>query len=370
MDSPTFVGGVPQFAGTGAPRVLVRNTFLDFEDAPVTAPILAKAASAPPRPSADLPDSDEESGNRDGEEGDAPPPIDLTRIRTEDQWEDPAKWDWAANDPSEASSSTAPPPPPPPPVQPGGPAMMPMMPIAGQSQMRSMMPGPGVPVVRPMMPGSGMPVMPGAGMYIGSGGMPMMPGVMPMMPVGRSAPATGVSLGAGGGEAAPIAVSHAPDLSVPQPQQLQRAMSINSHVYRVNWTVDGRKLRGNDKQAVSPPFDLSLGTHGSVTFKMMLYPKTVADGRGGASFKKAKGCGYVQLKCEAELTEALAQVNFRLGIGSGDTIQESRGPVCHNFAQSAVAGLPRDQEEWDFMQVLDENSQTFVVTLEIVPRAG
>lgn len=152
----------------------------------------------------------------------------------------------------------------------------------------------------------------------------------------------------------------------PQPHTLQRAFSMSSSTFRIFWHVDARKLKGNDKQAVSPPFELAFGSDfPSVTFKMMLYPKVVNDAKGGASFKKAKGKGYVQVKCEAELSEAAAkaQVKFRIGVAG----QEPRGPQSHNFAQSAVCGLPKDQEEWDFNEVVDKDSQTFQVLLEIVP---
>lgn len=163
--------------------------------------------------------------------------------------------------------------------------------------------------------------------------------------------------------------AEAPGVPTPQPQALHRAFSVNNQVYRIHWTVDARKLRGNDKQAVSPPFELSFGNQfPNVTFKMMIYPKQINDGKGGASFKKARGRGFVQLKCEAELTEALAPVNFRITIGSADKAQTSRGPVLHNFSQSAVSGLPKDIEEWDFNTVVDQESMTFVVCLEIVPR--
>merc|ERR550537_1892310 len=119
----------------------------------------------------------------------------------------------------------------------------------------------------------------------------------------------------------------------PQPQTLTRAVSVSSGVNRVHWNVDARKLRGNDKQAVSPAFELSFGpAHPSVTFKMMIYPKVVNDSKGGASFKKAKGKGYVQLKCEAELSEEVANACFRISIGSGDNVQPPRGPVHHNFS--------------------------------------
>jgi len=160
------------------------------------------------------------------------------------------------------------------------------------------------------------------------------------------------------------------DAGAPQPQTLTRTFSINSACFRVHWVVDARKLRGNDKQAVSPPFELSFGSQfPNVTFKMMIYPKIVNDSKGGASFKKAKGRGYVQLKCEAELSEAIANVSFRISIGSGDKHEEPRGPVSHNFSSSAVCGLPKDLEEWDFASVVDQESMTFVVCLEIVPKA-
>jgi len=156
----------------------------------------------------------------------------------------------------------------------------------------------------------------------------------------------------------------------PQPQTLTRSFSIGSACFRVHWTVDARKLRGNDKQAVSPPFPLAFGSRfPNVNFKMMIYPKVVNDSKGGASFKKAKGRGYVQLKCERELPEDVAGVSFRLSVGGGGRHEEPRGPVAHNFHASAVCGLPRDLEEWDFQGAVDQESMTFVVCLEIVPKA-
>jgi len=169
---------------------------------------------------------------------------------------------------------------------------------------------------------------------------------------------------------APAAAS-APVLAVPaapQPQTLMRSFSLSTCNVRIQWHVDARKLRGNDKQAVSPPFELSFGNQ-LVTFKMMLYPKVVSDAKGGASFKKAKGTGFVQLKCEAELSEDVAQVKFRIGIGNG-SLAERRGPISHNFSQSAVCGLPKDQEEFDFPSVIDADSMTFLIVLEIVPAAS
>mmetsp|Transcript_135946 Transcript_135946/g.271211 ORF Transcript_135946/g.271211 Transcript_135946/m.271211 type:complete len:391 (-) Transcript_135946:461-1633(-) len=155
-----------------------------------------------------------------------------------------------------------------------------------------------------------------------------------------------------------------------QPQTLTRAFCVNTGCFRTLWWADARKLRGNDKQAVSPPFDLSFGdSFPSMTFKMMIYPKAMNDLKGGASFKKAKGRGLVQLKCEAELSGAIANFSFRISIGMGDKKQAPRGPKVHNFSASAVCGLDKDVEEWDFQSVVDAKSMTFVVCVEIVPLA-
>jgi hypothetical protein len=150
-------------------------------------------------------------------------------------------------------------------------------------------------------------------------------------------------------------------------------MSVTSGVYRINWTVDARKLKSNDKVAVSPQFDLSLSGI-TVPFKMLIHPKSTGEGRGGGSFRKAKGRGKIEVKCEGALEDGMpATIQFRLGVGSsyksGDAVKREpfRGPVKHNFSQSGVCSLKKDEDEWDFHQVVDEDTMTFVVTLEILP---
>jgi len=184
------------------------------------------------------------------------------------------------------------------------------------------------------------------------------PAGQPRLPQTSVADAAGLSAVAVGASSGGTLVAATP----PQPQTLSRSQSQGSGRSWIHWTVDARKLRGNDKQAVSPPFDLG-GHFSQVTFKMMLYPTAINDGKGGASFKKARGRGYVQLKCEAELLEAAANVSFRIHVGK----QPPRGPVQHNFLHSAVCGLPKEIEEWDFGAAVDNESMTFVVCLEIIP---
>jgi len=179
-------------------------------------------------------------------------------------------------------------------------------------------------------------------------------------------PAASTMAPAGASSIAPLSSA----IPAAQPQTLTGAFCVNTGCFRALWWVDARKLRGNDKQAVSPHFEMSLGDSlPSAAFKMMIYPKIMNDQKGGASFKKAKGRGLVQIKCEAELSEAIATFSFQISIGVGENKQASRGPKIHNFSASAVCGLEKDEEEWDFQTVVDPESMTFVVCLEIEPLA-
>merc|ERR1711884_438263 len=101
-------------------------------------------------------------------------------------------------------------------------------------------------------------------------------------------------------------------------QVLQQSFSVYSDCYRIRWTVDARKLKTTDREAVSPTFDLGVGS--DVQFKMVMRPRKIDDGRGGASFKKAKGKGSVQLRMVTGLGDSLhPKVTFRLAIGNGTT---------------------------------------------------
>jgi hypothetical protein len=402
-------GNVPQFQG-GGPMVLVRNTFLDFEG-PAPAPSeLVRSKTAPPAAGTAAESGDEDDASPaaapaeedaspaaasaededEDQEGETPEEQDLRRTVTQQEWlEADSGWLWAGNSagtlmqgvPQGDASAPA--------VAPGTipaggyalpyqpqviPAGMPMpmspeqmgmggmgmvfMPVAlGPIGGAAPMPVPDIPQMPvraqpeknnssarwPLQPG---PIQPQNTITVSSAAAPMQ---------GSTSSSLGGSLPAGG----------APP---PQPQTLTRQFSVLSGFYRVCWTVDGRKLRGNEKQTVSPPFELSFGPdHPNVTFKMMIYPEMINEGKGGSCFRKSNGRGFVQLKCEAELPASIAKVTFRISIGSGKNMKEARGPVEHDFASSAVCGLPKDREIWDFQEVVNQNSQTFVVCLEIVP---
>jgi len=140
--------------------------------------------------------------------------------------------------------------------------------------------------------------------------------------------------------------------------------------YHVLWVVDARKLYGNDKQVVSPPFDICLGAQfPQVTFKLLIYPKSSHDVRGGSAFKKSGGRGFVQLKCEEDVSHTAAHVAFSVTIGNGHQAEPPRGPVSHNFGKRAVGGLLKSQELWDFGEFVDNESMTFNVLLEMWPQS-
>jgi len=404
-----------QFSG-GGPLVVVRNTFLDLDDRPPEWKVCRRVRTAPPaagcgdRTAYVSPchalaeeDSEEEEQEEEREEQEQEledalelprsPPVHqgCSRQMTRDWFESSEVWSW---------SSALPPPPP------ADPASSSLLLTRGASGPPSFGGGvPGLAAAEGVLPHGGGPPM----MYAQAPQMQMvlMPVTMARGEVGCQATRFGSvqethrqltlqqpsplrnvqwpdalstvqpsrlprqrSEPASGDAPAPAPTPQGAGGPSPQPQTLTRSFSIGSACFRVHWTVDARKLRGNDKQAVSPPFPLAFGSRfPNVNFKMMIYPKVVNDSKGGASFKKAKGRGYVQLKCERELPEDVAGVSFRLSVGGGGRHEEPRGPVAHNFHASAVCGLPRDLEEWDFQGAVDQESMTFVVCLEIVPKA-
>jgi len=158
-----------------------------------------------------------------------------------------------------------------------------------------------------------------------------------------------------------------------QPQTLSQWRNNTTGSTCICWTVDGRKLRSNDRLTVSPLFALSDGHVDAppLPFKMIISPKVASDGKGGASFRKANGRAIIQLKCEAPREELESYpISFFLSACSGNQqdprLQAARGPVTCNFAQTGVCGLPKDCETWDFLDVVDEQTRTFVVCLEVL----
>lgn len=137
--------------------------------------------------------------------------------------------------------------------------------------------------------------------------------------------------------------------------------SDSDRCVKISWPVDSRKLRGMDKQVVSPSFELCPG----MPCKLMIKPRIAAEKKRQANFKTAGGRGYCEVKCEADASVAPPKVRFHFSIGSGLQQQSARGPVVHDFANNTVGRLPSDIAEWNFSSAVDTESSTLMVCLEL-----
>lgn len=130
---------------------------------------------------------------------------------------------------------------------------------------------------------------------------------------------------------------------------------------QIHWPVDARKLNGKDKQIISPSFEIYPGC----SLKLMLKPTAMGEKKHQSSFKKAKGRGSVDLKL-VESDGFSPTLRFCISVGGGSP----RGPVEHDFSDSAVGGLAKNDGQFDFSSAVDPTSSTFLVLLEVLPRSA
>jgi hypothetical protein len=148
--------------------------------------------------------------------------------------------------------------------------------------------------------------------------------------------------------------------------QQSKALTLSQRpgYLHAHWSLDARKLRSNDKQAVSPSFDLPIKDGPKGPFKIIVLPKPTSGGHGGECFKKANGRGMLQLKCESDVFEAFTRLTFSFAIGRGTARQGPCTPVTHDFAANAMAEGCR-AVEWDLAGAVDTGSQTLDLELVI-----
>lgn len=179
------------------------------------------------------------------------------------------------------------------------------------------------------------------------------------------------SISSDDGDASPLAITSIPSTtsagslygSIFAPDAPPRELRLEreeSGRVSVQWPVDARKLQGKDRQIVSSSFEL----FPDMACKLMIKPKPKGLSKGLASFQKARGWGSIELKMvEGDATSL--QFSFRLSIGSAWNCPP-RGPVEHTFADSAVCGLPKEEEDWDLRAAVDPTSNILLVTLEVL----
>ena len=336
-----------------APVVVVKNTFIDLDDAP-RMPTLARVATTPARYVKDVQEEDGEEGEDvDGHFEDQRPPEmpELYRVATYDEYEAETNWEWTvASSPAGATG--------------------------GYSGSTPPLP---VPLPQPV-PGTAMVMIP-AGTPVGSAPMPVpIPfGMTPSQrfdrwPQGMPAPTFEEAPGQGHVSVIPDKSPKpdnppadppvAPVPAAPRAPVLQRAFSVNSRIFRIHWTVDARILKTSDREKVSPPFEVSMDGK-EIQFKMCLRPSLTSESRGGASFRKAKGKGTVDLRCLSEIDprRSCAMI-FRVAIGKGSESHKVSQTMKHDFSQKPICQL-EGEDEWDFKSVTDDDTQTFVIVLEV-----
>jgi hypothetical protein len=364
----------------GSHTLVVKNTFISVEEAPPvpdmlraqTVPSHASAASTLEDPHCERPNASSAPAHMP-EPGPEPEPLD--RLRTEERWEH-CDGCWAADGTPEfftrevkqdAAMSLPWP-------EAVGTATVPVPPPEGATTQAAAVAPQMVPVMVPMAPVALSPL---AGSAEGPIPFSMAPTVANMVSAEQAWPGVQQYGAIPVGFVAwptPVGESDHPAAAetTAQAQGLTQVVDSSTGMLQVQWNVDARKLRGSCKQAVSPPFDLNFGSHfPRVPFKIVIYPKSVNDGKGGACFKKARGRGFLQLKCEAQLSgETVANVTFRFSLGSGKRKQDIHTTeISHNFAAYATCDTCRTME-WDFNEAVDEDSGTFSVQLEIVPHVS
>jgi len=182
------------------------------------------------------------------------------------------------------------------------------------------------------------------------------PGILPLsshpdLPPGLQDDAEGVALLPATAQidssdlVAPVIISARPEGSVPRAIAGAHVETLPTGDQQVSWTVNAKVLDTSDKSAVSPEFFINVPGISTCPFRMVLIPRARGERRGAGSFKKAKGHGRIELKCEGKLPEHAPTFRVFLWIGG----KRARGPVEQNFAQQSVCGLPRDDDDWDFL---------------------
>uniref|UniRef100_A0A7S2JVH7 Uncharacterized protein n=1 Tax=Zooxanthella nutricula TaxID=1333877 RepID=A0A7S2JVH7_9DINO len=143
----------------------------------------------------------------------------------------------------------------------------------------------------------------------------------------------------------------------------------------LRWSVEERRILGQDKMFVSPSFYLSLPNLGRLPFKLILHaaapPAAQKKGKGAQGFRSAEGWVRVELKCCDDLLPGdHADICLSIGMGLGDLAQPVRGPVRHNLAQQSMCGLPKGQDMWHLPRSVDPVTRRVHVVVMVEPSAA
>lgn len=165
--------------------------------------------------------------------------------------------------------------------------------------------------------------------------------------------------------AAPIAVEGATSANA-----LELVPGLAPGSLRVNWMAEARKLKGNDRQAVSPKFVVPFDGF-TLPFRILIHALATDEGRAGQSFRKANGKGKLELKCEGRVgVKAMMRYTFepgKTGDGAGQEARPQGEPdpmeVENDFKERLICS---DDNVWDFQKYIKPDKPTmFLVCLDI-----
>jgi len=138
----------------------------------------------------------------------------------------------------------------------------------------------------------------------------------------------------------------------------------------VKWRVDGRRLNTGERHVISPSFKLPSNQGNEHDFRIKIHARRKDSSRTSEmSFNVAQGCGAINLMLQNQCQESESfRVGFRLSVGSGRPGSNDHCPtresVRHDFSNSRVAKLDKD-DIWNFRDIVDTQSQTFLVCLVV-----
>ncbi|CAJ1407867.1 unnamed protein product [Effrenium voratum] len=146
------------------------------------------------------------------------------------------------------------------------------------------------------------------------------------------------------------------------PSPLERVLLPNGKEL-IRWKVDARKLESQEKQMLSPEFELNLPGLTPKPFRIMILAKETK-GKGGRGFVKAGGRGRLFIKCEtSSLPPSMRQIAFRVTVPGAAA--ESKGPWWHQFTEQPVCPLQGSKEDWDLQSKVDKVTRRFEVMVEV-----
>uniref|UniRef100_A0A7S1L381 Uncharacterized protein n=1 Tax=Alexandrium catenella TaxID=2925 RepID=A0A7S1L381_ALECA len=142
------------------------------------------------------------------------------------------------------------------------------------------------------------------------------------------------------------------------PTALPRLPPVEEAPEQYSFTVPYGKLNSTDKSIVSKPFDVVMQGE-TVRFLVQITASKIEDKKGGHNFKKAKGHGKLEVNCKKTLSSGVpTQIFFVVG-------SQTKGPVTHNFSESSLCGLRKEEEEWDFLSAVDQATSTVTICVKM-----